>query len=131
VLIVIGLAVNRHSKNKEAAKKLVDFMISSEAQLAIRQNTCSLPARVTAAEWSGPDSGVINRPSRFSLFREIIPSYRLFSDLNLRESEMHGLFSELRLYWAGLQDEETLCRRVEELSASSADTTLSPSPAMP
>ncbi|MBD2862581.1 extracellular solute-binding protein [Paenibacillus oceani] len=130
-LIVIGLAVNRHSKNKEAAKKLVDFMISSEAQLAIRQNTCSLPARVTAAEWSGPDSGVINRPSRFSLFREIIPSYRLFSDLNLRESEMHGLFSELRLYWAGLQDEETLCKRVEELSASPADTPLSPSPVMP
>ncbi|MEF3306628.1 extracellular solute-binding protein [Paenibacillus sp. GYB003] len=112
-LILIGFAVYRHSKNKEAAKKLVDFMVSAKAQLAIRQNTCSLPARVTAAEWSGPDGGGINRPSRFSLFREIIPSYRLFTDLNVGESEYRALFDELRLYWAGLEDEETFVGRVE------------------
>lgn len=115
VLLVIGLAVNRHSKNKEAARKLVDFMVSAKAQLAIRQSTCSLPARVTAAEWSGPDTGPINRPSRFSLFREIIPSYRLFTNLNVRESEYRALFNELRLYWAGLEDEEALIRRVEAI----------------
>jgi multiple sugar transport system substrate-binding protein len=116
VLLVIGLAVNRHSKNKEAARKLVDFMVSAKAQLAIRQNTCSLPARVTAAEWSGPEVAAINRPSRFSLFREIIPSYRLFTDLNVRESEYRELFDELRLYWAGLENEETFCSRVEAIA---------------
>ncbi|TMV47229.1 extracellular solute-binding protein [Paenibacillus mesophilus] len=122
VLLVIGLAVNRHSKNKEGARKLVDFMVSAKAQLAIRQNTCSLPARVTAAEWSGPEVAAINRPSRFSLFREIIPSYRLFTDLNVRESEYRELFDELRLYWAGLENEETFCSRVEAITPMLSST---------
>ncbi|MDF2714747.1 MAG: GntR family transcriptional regulator, partial [Paenibacillus sp.] len=55
-------------------------------------------------------------PSRFSLFREIIPSYRLFTDLNVRESEYRELFDELRLYWAGLENEETFCSRVEAIT---------------
>lgn len=116
VLIVIGLAVNRHSKNKEAARKLLDYLVSAKAQLAIRHNTCSLPARITAAEWSGPDNAGVNRPSRFSLFREIIPSYRLITDLNIRRSEYDQLFNELLLYWAGLGDEEAFIRKVETLS---------------
>lgn len=114
-LLTIGLAVNRHSKNKEAARKLVEFMTSSNAQLFIRQHTCSLPARIAAAEWSGHGTDVINRPSRFSLFREIIPSYRLFTDMNIGENEYAELFNELRLYWAGLVDEQTFCSRVEAI----------------
>lgn len=114
LLLAIGMAVSRQSKNKEAARKLVDFMSSSTAQQYIRKHSCSLPARVTSAEWSGPDT--INRPSRFSLFREIIPSYRLFTDLNIRENEYNHLFRELRLYWAGLENEETICSRLESIA---------------
>lgn len=101
-LIIIGLAINRRSQNKEAAAALVDFLVSHEAQRVIRQNRCSLPARISAAESSEPFSEPINRPSRFSLFREIMPSYRLFTDLNITEREYSKLYSELRLYWAGL-----------------------------
>ncbi|GAA3412682.1 extracellular solute-binding protein [Paenibacillus hodogayensis] len=116
VLLMIGLAVHRHSKHKEAAHKLVEFMTSAKTQLFIRQQTCSLPARITAAEWSGPEATAINRPSRFSLFREIIPSYRLFTDLNIGEGEYRKLFYELQLYWAGLLDEETFRSRVEAIA---------------
>ncbi|TMV43753.1 extracellular solute-binding protein [Paenibacillus mesophilus] len=115
ILLAIGMAVNRQSKHKEAACKLVDFMISPTAQQYIREHTCSLPARVNSAEWSGPDTS--NRPSRFTLFREIIPSFRLFTDLNIREDEYNLLFKELRLYWAGLINEETLSSRIESNSS--------------
>ncbi|MDF2726433.1 MAG: GntR family transcriptional regulator [Paenibacillus sp.] len=110
----IGMAISRHCKNKEAARKLIDFIVSKPAQQHIRQNLCSIPARVLSAEWSGPDT--INRPSRFSLFREIIPSYRLYTDLNLRAYEYNNMYRELGLYWAGLQDEEALCDRLESLA---------------
>lgn len=113
VLLVIGLAVNRHSKHKEAARKLVDFLTGSKGQLSVRQHTCSLPARVTAADWSEPGRETINRPSRFSLFREIIPSYRLFTDLNIKEEEHRRLINGLKLYWAGLENEETFRLRFE------------------
>ncbi|RKN70585.1 extracellular solute-binding protein [Paenibacillus ginsengarvi] len=117
MLIVIGLAVNKHSKNKEAVKMFVDFMTSSIAQEEIRQHTCSLPARITAAEWSGVENTAINRPSRFSLFRETIPTFRLFTDLNIKASEHQMLFDELLLYWSGFGDEQTLIERIETLSA--------------
>ncbi|SDC95701.1 multiple sugar transport system substrate-binding protein [Paenibacillus sp. UNCCL117] len=113
LLLNIGLAINARSKNKEAAKKLVDYVTSPKAQLAIRQNTCSLPALVTAAEWRGQETPGINLPSRHSLFREIIPSYRLPSELNITFGESIELYKELRLYWAGLKGEEDLCEAVE------------------
>ncbi|MFK7693666.1 extracellular solute-binding protein [Paenibacillus sp. HJGM_3] len=122
VLIIIGMAVNARSKNKEAAKKLVDFVTSPKAQLAIRQNTCSLPALIPAAEWRGPETSKINRPSRFPMFREIMPSYRLFSDLNVKDSEFRKLFGELRLYWAGLESEENLCREIESIGSQNHPT---------
>lgn len=125
MLLMIGLAINRQCKNKEAARKLVDFMTSAKAQLYIRQHTCTLPARVTAAEWSGAEPVPINRPSRFSLFREIIPSFRVFTDMNIGEEEYNKLFYELRLYWAGLENEETFCSRVEAITPGT------PAPAVP
>ncbi|PYI57445.1 extracellular solute-binding protein [Paenibacillus flagellatus] len=127
-LIVIGMAVNRRSKNKEAAKKLIDFVTSPKAQLTIRQNTCSLPARVAAAEWRGPENAAVNRPSRFAMFREIMPSFRLLDDLNVKDSELRKLVGELRLYWAGLGSEEKLCAEMEAMHRPSEDGAVSASP---
>lgn len=51
------------------------------------------------------------------MFREIMPSYRLFSDLNVKDSEFRKLFGELRLYWAGLESEANLCREIESIGS--------------
>lgn len=111
MLLNIGLAVNRHSRVKEAALQSVDFLTSLEAQQFVRQHTYSIPARKQAAEWSGEE--LLYRPSRFSLFRETIPGFRYFSDLGLRATELANPNDAAKLYWAGLETEERLASQIE------------------
>ncbi|RKN84944.1 extracellular solute-binding protein [Paenibacillus ginsengarvi] len=106
LLLCVGLAVNRYSPVKEAALRLVQFLSSPQTQLAIRQKTLSLPSSRSAAEWNGEDMRA--RPSRFTLFREIIPSYRLFTDLDVTEMELKAIAHEAKLFWFELQTEEEL-----------------------
>ncbi|WP_249716428.1 extracellular solute-binding protein [Paenibacillus sp. J31TS4] len=112
LLLNIGLAVNSRSANREAAEELVNFLTSEEAQQVIRQQTYSLPALRTAAEWNG-DSGLY-RPSRFSLFRETIPGFRYFTDMGVTVQELAEINREVKLFWAALESEETFCARIEE-----------------
>ncbi|WP_010271221.1 extracellular solute-binding protein [Paenibacillus senegalensis] len=111
MLLNIGLAVSRQSRVKESALQLVRFLTSSAAQQYIRLNTYSLPARKLDAEWSGEE--VIYRPSRFSLFREIIPSFHYISDLGLSAAELERLHESAKWYWAGLESEEGLALKME------------------
>ncbi|MEF3304996.1 extracellular solute-binding protein [Paenibacillus sp. GYB003] len=120
LLMSIGLAVNRHSRNKEAAKTLVRFLTSEAAQLSIRQRTYSLPALKSAAEWVGEES--IYRPSRFSLFREIVPSFRYFTDLGIGDKQFRTIEREVMLYFAGLEDDEQFGGRLERLLSPAAAT---------
>jgi len=113
LLITIGLAVNQQSPNLEAARLLVDFLTSYKAQLIIRQKTLSLPSLKTAAEWSGEEIGY--RPSRFTMYREIIPTFHYGRELGLKESEWRTFFNEVFMYWSGLETEESLCNRLEDL----------------
>ncbi|MBP1995580.1 extracellular solute-binding protein [Paenibacillus eucommiae] len=112
MLLNTGLAVNRKSQVKEASVTLVEFLTSYQAQLFVRQHTYSLPARKAAAEYVGEEKRY--RPTRFSLFRETIPSFRYFTDLNISASELSRINQELKLYWAGLETEEALCSQIEE-----------------
>lgn len=113
MILATGLAVNRHSKRKKAAQILVDFLMSEKAQLLIRKNTLSIPGLKKAAEWMGDEN--IYRPSRFNIFREIIPNFRMSTDLQLSTMEMDMLNEELKLYWSGMFDDLTFSERVEEL----------------
>lgn len=112
-LISIGLSVNKQSQHLDAARILVDFLTNYKAQLLIRQKTLSLPSLKTAAEWSGKESGY--RPSRFTMYREIIPAFRYNSELGLTESEWRTFFNEALTYWSGLETEELFCNRLEAL----------------
>jgi multiple sugar transport system substrate-binding protein len=112
LLLVIGLAVNRRSKVQDAAKLFVDFLVSYEAQLKMRKNTLSIPSLKRAAEWMGEEG--VTRPSRFPMYREIIPTLRLITDMNLTSKERDALLQEVKLYWSRLQDEATFCSRVEK-----------------
>lgn len=111
MLLMIGLAVNKQSMKKDAAKLLVDFLGSEESQERIRRNTLSLPAAKKTAEKTGGET--VSLPSRFKMFREIVPSFRLYSDLGLSFKELKEIRDELRLYLSGLLDESLLIKRIE------------------
>jgi multiple sugar transport system substrate-binding protein len=113
LLSVIGLAVNRHSKQQVAAKLFIDYLTSHEAQLAIRKHTMNIPALRIAAEWNGEDT-IGNRPSRFNLFREIMPTFRFFTELNIPFTGFSLMRDELKFYWARLDDLDTVLRRMED-----------------
>lgn len=113
LLMGIGLAVNRRSRHKEAALELVRHLTSHASQLSIRQRTYSLPALESAAEWVGEEE--IYRPSRFSLFREIVPSFRKFTDLRIGNKQFQTIEREIKLYFAGLENDEQFGGRLEQL----------------
>lgn len=112
LLISIGLGINKHGKQKQAAKAFVDYCLSDEAQLLLRQTTLSVPALQHAAEWTGEDS--LNRPSRYFLYRDIVSTFRLYSDMNISYGELEQMCEELKLYWAGLENMDTVCSRISE-----------------
>ncbi|MDF2668576.1 MAG: hypothetical protein K0R67_882, partial [Paenibacillus sp.] len=112
LMAVIGLAVNRKSKMKEAARTFVDYMLSPESQLKIKQKTLSLPSHKAAAEWEGTELQF--RPSRFNMYREIIPTFKLNTELGLTTEQLELVFLEAKLYWSKLQDKSTTCLRIEE-----------------
>ncbi|WJH37230.1 extracellular solute-binding protein [Paenibacillus sp. CC-CFT747] len=112
LLLVTGLAVSRQSAHKDAARLLVDFLTSEESQLDIRKHTMTLPAHKASAEWTGPEE--FERPSRFHLYREIIPTFSRFEDLNLPVTELSRLRNELNLFWSGLEEPEPVMQRLKE-----------------
>lgn len=113
LMITYGFAVGNHSKQKDAAKIFIEFLASREAQTIIRKHALSIPSHKPAAETAVSDS--LNRPSRYALFRELIPTFRLHADLNLSASSMEAMKDLLKEYWSDLIDEETLCEKIRRL----------------
>ncbi|MEF3305728.1 extracellular solute-binding protein [Paenibacillus sp. GYB003] len=113
LLLMIGLAVNAHSERKESALRFVDFLLSYRVQLMIRQKTLSIPSLKPAAEWSGKET--MYRPSRFPMYRDIIPTFRSFNALNMSSSELYRFYREAKLFWSGLETEEVAVKRLEQL----------------
>lgn len=113
LLTMMGMIVNKNSKNKEAAQLFADYIASRETQETIRRRTLSLPAMKQVAEMPVKDH--FNRPLHDSLFREIIPSYRTHSAMNMPVRSYDTLLHLLKLFWAGLIDEPTLCERLKQI----------------
>jgi multiple sugar transport system substrate-binding protein len=111
-LVMIGLALNKNSNHKQAAQALINFLLSDQTQLHIRRHTLSLPSVKTFAEWGGQEE--ISRPSRFMMYRDIIPTFRLYSDMNVTFRELETMRRIFKLYWARLDDFETVFRRLKE-----------------
>jgi multiple sugar transport system substrate-binding protein len=111
ILLIIGFAVNKESTKIEAAKKFVEFMVSDPSQEFIRQETLSIPSVKTVAERIGDEK--VFKPSRYQLFREIIPTFSLYSDLGLTYRELGEMKNELRLFLSGLLTEELFCQRLQ------------------
>lgn len=113
LLQVVGLAIYSRSAVKPGAKCFVDYMTSYRAQLMIRQQTLSIPALKEAAEWTGTEIGY--RPSRFFMYRDMTSAFRSFDDLNLSQDQLLRFVREAKLYWSGIETEEGVCRRLEEV----------------
>ncbi|MEF3303603.1 extracellular solute-binding protein [Paenibacillus sp. GYB003] len=112
MLIAIGLGINAKSEQKEAAQTFVDFLTSYSSQLNIRQRTLSIPALKPAAEWIGQET--MFRPLRYPMHRDIVPTYRLYTDLNVTIPMLSAIINEVKLYWAGLESEESVCVKIEQ-----------------
>lgn len=110
LLLIIGLAINKHSTKKSAARQFVDFISGEASQELIRKNTLSIPAMKKVAERSGDEH--VFKPSRFQLFREIIPTYRMFTDLGLNSKELGEVRNELRIYLSDMMDDKILLQRL-------------------
>jgi multiple sugar transport system substrate-binding protein len=118
--LVIGLAVSSKSPQREAAKNLVYELASLDYQSLIRRETLSIPALRKAAE-RGTDSDnppLPSEPSRFPLYREIIRTFLLHSDMGLNGDVLKKMRGELKLYWAGVTDLDTCCQSLEAALAA-------------
>jgi multiple sugar transport system substrate-binding protein len=110
LLLTIGLAINKHSTKKGAAKQFVDFISGEASQELIRVNTLSIPAMKKIAERSGGEN--VFKPSRYQLFREIIPTYRMFTDLGLNSQELGEVRNEIRIYLSDMMDDKIFLQRL-------------------
>ncbi len=118
ILLIIGLAINKHSTRKHAAEQFVSFMSGEKVQEYIRIHTLSLPAVKRIAEKQGEEK--VYKPSRFQLFREIIPSFCLYTDLGLESNELAEVRNELRLYLSGATDHDSFYERLKGKLSRSA-----------
>lgn len=114
LLLPIGWAINKHSQEMKSAKLLLDYLSSQQAQETVFRYTLSLPALRTAE--IGEDDP-LDRPSRFFMYKEIMPTFRLFSHLGCPQSKLKQIRNELKYYWFQMEDVEQACDRIEEILA--------------
>lgn len=108
LVIVIGLAINKHSKHKQAAQSFIDFMLSHETQLKLRQNTVSLPSLKSAAEWNGPIN--VKQPDRYFSFRETFPTFSYHTALNVTYSDLAEIRQNMKLYLSKMEGLQVFSR---------------------
>ncbi|TLS54071.1 extracellular solute-binding protein [Paenibacillus antri] len=113
LLVTIGLSIHRQSKVKSAAKQLVEFLVSEEAQRVIRRKTYTIPANKQMSQRL--EEMELNRPSRYQMYKEIIPSFRLFTETNLTLKQLDDVLAECKLYWSGLRSKESLAKNLEQV----------------
>lgn len=108
LVVSIGLGLNRFSRNKEAARLLIDYLSVGRGQQLLRKHSLSIPAlqRMDEAETK------LHFPARYALYREIISSYRMHDELNFPWRLNQLLAGQLQAYWAGLLNDDELCDRL-------------------
>jgi multiple sugar transport system substrate-binding protein len=114
----IGVSVNRSCKEKEAALKLANYLVSPRAQRMIRSQTFSIPTIKEIAEARNEPQTIPNTPSRYFLFKEIAASFRSHNELKLSVREFNALRQLLKKYWSDMIDEEQLIQMFNELMDS-------------
>ncbi|MFC3769428.1 extracellular solute-binding protein [Paenibacillus sp. GCM10012303] len=109
--VSIGVGVNEQSRHKEAVRTFMEYLRSPRAQRLISTHSLSIPVHKEVADEIRPDDGL--RPSRYNLFKEIMPSFRVQQDLNLANWQLRKISGPLQLYLTGQIGETALCERLE------------------
>lgn len=113
LLNTVALAIKSSSRQKEAARLFIDYMLSYETQLKIRLRTTRIPALMKAAEWQ-ENEPLLRRPSRFHMYREIIPTFGYLNELRMSSTNLGIMRNELKYYWGGLEELDTVLDRLEQ-----------------
>ncbi|MEF2245162.1 extracellular solute-binding protein [Paenibacillus sp. IITD108] len=106
LLLSIGIGIYDKSPQKEAARKLTNFLTSEGVLSYIRETTYSLSANKRIAESVETLHG--NKPLRMELYREIAANYATHEQLGLTMSEILILGDCLKQYFSNLIDEDEL-----------------------
>lgn len=114
IVIATGAGVASASGHKEEARLLVDYLASDRAQSLIRKHTFSVPAR-QRTEQTGWSERIINIPSRYMMYRDMMFSYRTHRDLPVAVSSIGKLSELLKAYWANMIAEDQLHRSIGAL----------------
>ncbi|TNJ65014.1 extracellular solute-binding protein [Paenibacillus hemerocallicola] len=115
LLHVISLGISAKSRHKEAAQAFIRHMLSYEAQRSIRNHTLRIPALKQAATDEPAEEGLFpGRPPHYAMHRDIIPTYRYYTDLNMPYDDMAVVCNEMKFYWSRMDDLETVLQRLEE-----------------
>ncbi|WP_127580429.1 extracellular solute-binding protein [Paenibacillus koleovorans] len=110
LLVNIGVGLNRHSHHKDEARDFIDFLTGPVGQQLIANDTFSLPALKPAAE--GRSAGHASGISRFAMYREIVPTFRYYTELGLTPRQFLKMRGDLKLYWAGLESMEQVTAKI-------------------
>ncbi|RLQ94863.1 extracellular solute-binding protein [Falsibacillus albus] len=114
LLIGGALGINANSEVREAAKALVSYMVSTEAQTMIKQNGCTIPMLRFVAE----DNYLLQpgiHPAHYNAFKEVMPHAVTVKDLNVQIKELELIENELHLLWANMERAEDACKRIDAM----------------
>nr|WP_274381446.1 extracellular solute-binding protein [Paenibacillus mesophilus] len=113
LLITIGACISKDSPHKEEAHRFLRFMASRHAQELIQSGTLTVPSYRPLL--ASPVASRVKRPGRYSMFREIMFTFRTHKDLQFSDALRLELQYLLKEYWANLIGEEQLCDQMFEV----------------
>jgi multiple sugar transport system substrate-binding protein len=109
-----GLAISRTSEKPELAKKVVDFMLSEDAQALIKRHGCTIPMLKRVAE----DERLLNpdlHPQHYQRFSKVMPYANTLHGVGLSHKNIEMLKDELNLLWANMETPKAACERIDYL----------------
>jgi len=123
LIVTIGAGISHNSREKEAARTLVDFLASPTAQRIIHDRTVSIPARALPLTpgRKRQDAEQLNRAARALMYRELMPSFKYHREIGLPMRSLKSFSKSLKAYWSEMIDENTLQGRLEELIMREAE----------
>lgn len=116
LLLCTGIAINKQSKQREAARVLADYLTSERVQTIIRRQTYSLPANKWVVE--NEEVQLPRIPLRLELHREMIPNFATYEETGLTMKELFVLEECLKQYFTHFVNEDGLMKLFNEQLAN-------------
>ncbi|GGD52403.1 extracellular solute-binding protein [Paenibacillus nasutitermitis] len=112
LLLGAGLAIHSNSPSIPQAKRLIQFLIGSQAQTQLKLSGCTVPARISVAEDESLHNPLLH-PKHYHYFRDVLPYAKPVKEMNMNPSKMEKLQEELFLMWMNMEKPEEACKRID------------------